>query len=144
MKDKKQRKPCGFELAEKASLRSNCNKRAVGATAFFYVDGFLICILMGSNQHEDSCNCVPGKHDPEVKHAEQMALSDISELSLRERRSRGHKIVLHVTYQPCLKCAHVIVSKGVSQVYYRDSKPEDTTGIDYLIQHNVKVSNQWK
>ena len=131
-------------LAENASFQSNCNKKQVGACLRIIKHGKDFCFLSGMNKHKlNSCECVPNLHDPIVEHAEIVAIKDLSNSSKQRRLSHGLELILYVTYQPCLKCSIEIVKKGIHKVYFRDPKPEDQTGIEYLIKNKVKVVNKW-
>ena len=135
---------CGFELAENASLKSNCKKRSVGACLEFWISGELRNVIYGCNRHtENDCNCKKGYHDPLVNHAEISVTKDLNNVPKHVRAMKGQELILKVTYQPCLNCAKQIVKKGISKVYFRDSKPKDQSGIDFLIKHKIKVSNRW-
>lgn len=99
---------------------------------------------MGYNRHtEKPCECVPKLQDPNVEHAEANALRELKEYSRQYRSAKRQELILRVTYQPCLMCAIEIVKKGVHVVYFRDEKPTDKSGIEYLIKHKVKVKNEW-
>lgn len=141
---KKKNKTTGFEWAEQYSQKTNCKKRAVGASVEFFINGKLKSISFGYNYHADGiCKCVKGVQDSTVDHAESMAMVALDDRPLRIRRLIGHRLVLRATYQPCLKCAELIVKKGIEVVYFRDSKPEDQTAINYLNTHGVKVKQLW-
>ena len=137
-------KPCSFELAEIASQDSNCNKKHVGASLEFWVNGILKCTIFDCNRHIGmDCWCVKGAHDPIVQHAEIGVTKDLKNRSKHSRTIRGQELILRVTYQPCLNCAIELVKKGISTVYFRDAKHEDESGIKYLRKNKVKVFNSW-
>ena len=137
-------KPCGFELAEIASQDSNCNKRHVGASLEFWVNGILKCTIFDCNRHiKNHCECVKGVHDPIVQHAEIGVTKDLKSVSRHARMLKRQELILRVTYQPCLNCAIELVKKGISTVYFRDAKHEDESGIKYLRKNKVKVFNRW-
>ena len=47
--------------------------------------------------------------------------------------------VLYVTHQPCIRCARLIVSRGIRAVHYRD--PDDKTdGLQTLLDAGVKAA----
>ena len=140
----KTHKPCSFELAEIASQDSNCNKRKVGASLEFLINGVLKCTIFDCNRHiRRDCRCVKGAHDPIVQHAEIGVTKDLKNRSKHARTIRGQELILRVTYQPCLNCAIELVKKGISTVYFRDAKHEDESGINYLRKNKVKVFNRW-
>ena len=117
-----------FKLAEQIAELSNCNKRKVGAVGVG--EGFYIASY---NYHDDDCDCtgVKGEHSNNVIHAE-------SGLLINAVR------IICTTYQPCLDCARNIVwETNCKKLYYRDAKPEDTSGIDYLRGCGVDVYNEW-
>ena len=134
----------GFELAEQASSKTNCNKRAVGASLEFKIGGVTRSWAMSYNRHiKNSCECVSGVHDLLVDHAEKNITDSLMTKSRNKRSFQGQELILRVTYQPCLKCCIEIVKNGIHVVYFRDPKPEDKSGIEYLKKHNVKVINKW-
>lgn len=142
--NRKKNKACGFELAENVSSKTNCNKRAVGASLEFWVNGILKCTILDCNRHiKNTCECVKGSSDPIVQHAEIGVTKDLESRSRHSRMMARQELILRVTYQPCLNCAIEIVKKGIAIVYFRDAKPEDKSGIEYLIKHKVKVKNEW-
>lgn len=113
-----------MKMAEQYALLSDCNKRKVGAVGVandYFSTGF--------NIHQHICDCNPKSKT--VKHAEVFCLG-----------KRVHTI--YVTYQPCIECAIAIVKQGnIQKVYYRDAKPSDMRGVDYLQKYGVEVFNEW-
>ena len=86
-------KPCSFELAEIASQDSNCNKRHVGASLEFWVNGILKCTIFDCNRHIGvDCRCVKGAHDPIVQHAEIGVTKDLKNRSKHSRTIRGQEL----------------------------------------------------
>lgn len=125
-----------FRLCELEAVNSNCKKRKVGACLLVIVNDVVHAKISGCNYHDlSSCACVPNKSDPFVIHAEQNVLQGFKEVG---HRPKNNKLVLYVTYEPCLKCAKTIVKKGVSEVYYLDSS-KDHAGLNYLLENNLRV-----
>lgn len=113
-----------MKMAEQYALLSRCKKRAVGSIGV--ADSY---IKTGFNLHKYLCDCKPKSNT--VVHAEMFCID-----------KRVHTI--YVTYQPCLDCAKAIVKRSaVKRVYYRDAKPSDIRGVEYLQKHNIDVRNEW-
>lgn len=45
---------------------------------------------------------------------------------------------LYTLYSPCINCAKVIITAGISEVYYNKLYKRDTRGIDFLEKRGVK------
>lgn len=113
-----------MKMAEKYALLSDCNKRRVGAIGVS--DSY---IKTGFNLHQHLCDCKPKSNT--VVHAEMFCI---------DKRVN----TIYVTYQPCLDCAKAIVKRSaVKRVYYRDAKPSDMRGVEYLQKYGIEVFNLW-
>lgn len=44
---------------------------------------------------------------------------------------------MYSVYSPCIECAKMIFSRGISTVFYLHEYQRDRTGIDFLEKHNV-------
>lgn len=115
-----------------ASL-SYCVRRQVGAVVV--KDDKIISIgYNGTPTGEDNCceDSVTGKTKPNVIHAEINALDKIP---LDEDLSSA---ILFSTTCPCLPCATKVVERRVGEVIYDEAK-NTNSGLDYLIQHGIRV-----
>lgn len=123
-----------FDSAEYAASLSICNKRKVGAA--LSVNGEVVAI--GFN-HGDTelCSCSHEHENPNVIHAEIMALHDFKFL-------HNDYVELAVNYPPCLNCANEIVKRGVSRVYYTNHRNDKTSGLEFLKLNKVEVLREWK
>lgn len=120
-----------MSLAQHYASRSLCKKRQVG------------CVVVKDNEviaygfnhgYTEQCECSMTHKNPDVIHAEQMALSGTDDVY------KGS--TLFVTYQPCLACAELIISKGITTVYFiQEAKTPDS--IHYLNQHSIEVSKKY-
>lgn len=125
-----------FDVCDIEAVKSNCNKRKVGAYLEVKVNRIVRATISGCNYHDLSpCTCVAGKQDPFVIHAEQVVLQGFKEIRYRPL---NQELILYVTYEPCLKCAKTIVKKGVRTVYYRDSSRLHD-GLNYLLSEKIEV-----
>ena len=48
--------------------------------------------------------------------------------------------ILYITLSPCIDCAKQIVSAGIKEVYFLEKYDRDQTGIKYLKESKVKVT----
>ena len=70
----------------------------------------------------------------DVLHSEENALCKLA----REGIS-GKDATLFCTHSPCVKCARLIHSVGIKEVYYKDEYTP-TEGLDFLIKGGIKVT----
>lgn len=112
--------------AKSIATHSTCKKRKVGCIV--YKDD--VILSHGFNHGlDEECSCSMSSKNPDVLHAEEMALSvDIDFTGA----------ILEVTYAPCIKCAELIVDKGIKTVIYHDAD-KCGSGIKYLINKGVNV-----
>ncbi len=47
---------------------------------------------------------------------------------------------MYLTHSPCKMCAKAIINANIKEVNYIEEYKSDTTGIDLLIKHGVKVN----
>ena len=47
---------------------------------------------------------------------------------------------MYLTHSPCKMCAKAIINANIKEVNYIDEYKSDTTGIDLLLKHNIKVN----
>lgn len=106
---------------------STCKKRKVG------------CVIVKKNEiiaygfnhgYEEKCSCQFTEKNPHVLHAEAMALQGTDDLY------KGAE--LYVTYQPCLKCAELIVHKKIKTVFYAQANACKNS-IDFLNKNKVRT-----
>ena len=71
---------------------------------------------------------------PEVLHAEANAITKVA---------RSHEscegATIYSTMLPCLECAKLIYQAGIVKVYYRDSYPKGTAGLEFLQKCYIPV-----
>jgi len=47
---------------------------------------------------------------------------------------------MYLTHSPCKMCAKAIINANIKEVNYIEEYKSDTTGIDLLVKHGVKVN----
>jgi len=72
----------------------------------------------------------------EVIHAEENAITKLARSS-----ESGENSTLFCTHAPCIQCAKLIYSSGISSVYYRQTY-RDTRGVDFLEKCGVEVHRE--
>lgn len=117
------------QLAEAQARLSKCARRRVGAVIVHPVGW----VFLGHNRSTDGgpCECERGITRSSVVHAEQAAIWAAAGVELSGA-------VLYVTHQPCINCARLIVSRGISAVHYRDAD-EKTDGLELLRDAGVRA-----
>lgn len=80
------------------------------------------------------CEDGSGKTKPEVIHAEANAVA-----KLARSNELGEGSAAFITHAPCLSCAKMLYSAGVSEVVYSQSYRE-TGGVDFLEKCGIPVS----
>lgn len=116
-------------MAEAQARLSPCTRRKVGAVIVHPVGW----TFLGHNHSTDGgpCECERGITRSSVVHAEQAAIWSARGVDLSGS-------VLYVTHQPCIRCARLIVSRGIAAVHYRD--PDDKTdGLQVLRDAGVRA-----
>lgn len=117
------------QLAEAQARLSRCNRRRVGAVIVHPVGW----VFLGYNRSTDGgpCECSRGITRSSVVHAEEAAIWSAHSVDLTGA-------VLYVTHQPCIRCARLIVARGISAVHYRD--PDDKQdGLQTLLDAGVQA-----
>lgn len=120
-----------INLAVSLSSRSTCIRNHVGAVITDECDKRVISIGYNGNAPKlaNACDTLePGKCG--CIHAEINAIANAS-----ESLSKKH---LFVTVSPCVSCAKMILSAGISQVTYLNKYRTDD-GINLLVQNGVSV-----
>lgn len=84
------------------------------------------------NKCEDENNVTK----PEVIHAEANAIAKLARSS-----ESGLGADMFITHAPCLECAKLIYSAGISKVYYR-TQYRNTDGIEFLNKCGVEIINE--
>lgn len=85
----------------------------------------------------NECEDESGKTKPEVIHAEANAVA-----KLARSNESGEGSVAFITHAPCLSCAKMLYSAGVSEVVYSQSYKE-TEGVDFLETCGIHVSQYY-
>jgi len=83
------------------------------------------------------CEDESGKTKPEVIHAEANAVA-----KLARSNESGEGSVAFITHAPCLSCAKMLYSAGVSEVIYSEIY-RLTEGIDFLVKCGIPVSQYY-
>jgi len=82
----------------------------------------------------NECECENGTvTKDEVIHAEANAIAKLAKSS-----ESGQDAVMFCTHAPCIHCAKMIYTSGISKVYYKQKYRTDD-GLDFLKKCNVKV-----
>lgn len=113
--------------AFKYAAQSKCRKRQVGCVV---VKDQQIIAYGFNHGYTEQCNCSMQHKNPNVIHAEQMALQGTDDAY--------HGAILYVTYQPCSACAELIISKGIQAVHYQQTA-KCNQSIKFLNQHNIRT-----
>lgn len=74
-----------------------------------------------------------GKTKPEVIHAEANAIA-----KLAKSHESGEGADIYITHAPCIECAKMIYSSGISRIFYKDKYRSDD-GIIFLEKCNLEV-----
>lgn len=114
--------------AYKYATQSTCLKRQVGCVV---VKNDRIVAYGFNHGYEETCQCSFETKNPHVLHAEEMALKG-EDLEVYIGAS------LYVTYQPCMKCAELIVTRQFKDVFFSTSNP-CSKSIEYLNKHGVST-----
>lgn len=119
------------EMAERVGQKSPCQRARVGAV--IHRDGLVL--VTGYNRNlGGSCECERGLTKSDTLHAEQDAV-----LYARHAHIDLSGATVHVTRQPCLACAVLLVAARVSAVWYRDPS-SCSDGLRRLIDAGVRVA----
>lgn len=74
------------------------------------------------------------KTKPEVIHAEANALIKLTKSSMSSKDS-----TMFLTHTPCVECAKLIASAGITKVYYRNQY-RSSDGADFLKRSHIEVN----
>ena len=118
--------------AEAQARLSKCARRRVGAVIVHPV-GWK---FFGHNHSTDGgpCECERGITRSSVVHAEEAAIWSARDVPLAGS-------MLWVTHQPCIRCARLIVARGIRAVHYRDTDDKQD-GLHELIAAGIRA-NRW-
>lgn len=113
-----------------ASL-SYCNRLKVGCV--IVKDDKIISIGYNGQPpgYPNVCECSDGKTLPTVLHAEMNALT-----KLAKSHESGNGASMFITHAPCLKCALLILSSGIKEVFYNQPY-RCNDGIELLENNNI-------
>lgn len=78
------------------------------------------------------------KTKPEVIHAEANAIA-----KLAKSNESGDGAYMFITHAPCLECAKLIYSSGISIVYYKELY-RSSDGLDFLLKCGVGIEHLGK
>lgn len=117
--------------------RSNCERLHVG------------CVIVTGGEHKNRIvaagynGFLPGTphvsrvrdgHEQATVHAEQNAVADAA-----RRGSPVDGCVAYVTHYPCINCAKILVSAGITKIKYREDYQNDPLVAPLLADAGVKV-----
>lgn len=74
------------------------------------------------------------KTKPEVIHAEANAIAKLARSS-----ESGEGAEMFITHAPCMECAKLIYTSGITHVFYRNPY-RDNSGLEFLQKCNVEVN----
>ena len=74
-------------------------------------------------------------HEQATVHAEQNAIADAARRGIPVEGS-----VAYVTHFPCINCAKILASAGISEVRYREDYHNDALVVPLLADAGVKVT----
>jgi len=74
------------------------------------------------------------KTKPEVLHAETNAIAKVARSS-----ENCDGATLYTTMLPCLDCAKLIYQSGIQKVFYAETYPKGTAGLEFLNQCKIPV-----
>ena len=74
---------------------------------------------------------------PEVIHAEANAIA-----KLARSNESGEGSTMYVTHAPCLDCAKLIYTSGITSVYYKN-KYRNEDGVEFLRKCNIEVEQSY-
>lgn len=120
-----------MQIAHIVSQESKCKRAKVGAVL---VKDKRIIATGYNGQPAGTSNCCEedNKTKESTIHAEINAILNATTSDLKG-------CTMYVTLAPCVKCSAYIIQKSISTVYYAEEY--HTSGIEYLLDNNVKVEN---
>lgn len=122
-----------MNIATAVSLRSPDTKHKVGA----------ICVsmdnsrLMGIGYNGDATGMSNERMSQEQGKSGFLHAETNLAIHVYEPRSVDKKV--YITLAPCYNCAMILLNMGVKEIYYKESYPHDTSGLDLLFQKGVDI-----
>ena len=125
-----------MDTAERFSALSTAERLKVGA--IIVKDGRIISIGYNGmpSGWDNVCEDDDFKTKPEVIHAEANAIA-----KLASSHESGRNAYMYVTHSPCIECAKLIATSGISRVYYK-TKYRNEDGLEFLRKCNVEIINE--
>ena len=77
------------------------------------------------------------KTKPEVVHAEANAIA-----KLARSNESGENSTMYITHAPCLDCAKLIYTSGITSVYYKN-KYRNEDGVEFLRKCSIEVEQAY-
>jgi len=126
-----------MDIANRAAMLSDAKKLQVG-TVIVKDDNIISFSWNGTppNWHSNNCEYISNnelKTLPEVIHSEANAILKLAKTGISAKDS-----TLFCTVAPCIDCAKMIASAGISTVYYHNEY-KNNNGLDFLFLCNVDV-----
>jgi dCMP deaminase len=122
-----------MDTAERFGALSTAERLKVGA--IIVKDGRIISIGYNGMPAgwDNVCEDDDFKTKPEVIHAEANAIA-----KLASSHESGCNAYMYVTHAPCIECAKLISTSGISRVYYK-TKYRNEDGLEFLRKCNVEI-----
>ena len=122
-----------MDTAERFGALSTAERLKVGA--IIVKDGRIISIGYNGMPAgwDNVCEDDDFKTKPEVIHAEANAIA-----KLASSHESGRNAYMYVTHSPCIECAKLIATSGISRVYYK-TKYRNEDGLEFLRKCNVEI-----
>ena len=120
------------------STRSPCERLHVGCVIVSAGDRKNRLIAAGYNGFlpgTPHVSRVREGHEQATVHAEQNAIADAARRGITVEGS-----VAYVTHFPCINCAKILASAGISEVRYREDYHNDALVVPLLADAGVKVT----
>lgn len=121
------------QMAELTALRSPSNKLQVGCV-FVKEKRVIACGYNGYLRGCSHCSVIRDGHEISTIHAEQNAIADCAKRGVSCDGSTAY-----VTHYPCLNCAKIMFSSGVSEVKYINDYNNDELVKDYAVELDIKI-----
>lgn len=123
-----------MEIAETVSKMSYAKRLQVGAIVV--KDNRIISIGYNGTPAgwDNNCEDEDNKTKPEVIHAEANAI-----LKLASSNESGKDSVMFLTHAPCMNCAKLIYSAGITHIHYKNEY-RDQSGVEFLKRSFVIVN----
>lgn len=115
-------------IAERAAMKSNCNKRKVAFVVFN--SKAILAVSMNKHTVDKPCQCVAGIHDPDVTHAEDVIKGQVFEDAQAV-----------ITYAPCLTCANDLTPSGINKIHVKQVKHQ--AGVNHLNKNGIATHHEW-